>query len=107
VPLIVVSAYTPAGYINNEQHNFDSVLGMIEGINHLPEGQLDSPISGRRPTYADSSLSLNLAPNPVLPAEKEAKFLLTYPGAAIDPDDDQQCPSVLDVPMVSSGPCAL
>jgi phospholipase C len=88
VPLIVVSAYTRAGYINNDPHDFGSVLRMIEGINHLAEGQLG---------FADKRASGDLRefftltqPRPyrVLPAEKDATFFLTYPGAPIDPDND-------------------
>lgn len=40
VPLIVVSAYTQMGYIDNESHDFGSVLRMIEGIYDIPEGKL-------------------------------------------------------------------
>jgi phospholipase C len=35
VPLLVVSAYTPAGYINNGAHDFGSILKMIEHLNGL------------------------------------------------------------------------
>jgi hypothetical protein len=38
--LVVVSAYTPAGYINNETHDFGSILRMIEGVNGITEGTL-------------------------------------------------------------------
>jgi hypothetical protein len=64
------------------------VFRMIEGINHLTEGQLG---------FADKRASNDLhdfftltQPRPylVLPAEKDANFFLTYTGAAIDPDDD-------------------
>jgi phospholipase C len=40
VPLIVVSAYTGQGYINNVTHDFGSILRMIEGIYKLGEGAL-------------------------------------------------------------------
>ncbi len=30
VPLLVVSAYTPSGYINNSRHDFGSILRFIE-----------------------------------------------------------------------------
>ncbi len=40
VPLIVVSAYTPLGYIDNDSHDFGSILRMIEGIYGIPEGKL-------------------------------------------------------------------
>jgi len=40
VPLVVVSAYTPVGLINNDTHNFGSILRMIEGVYGIPEGAL-------------------------------------------------------------------
>jgi phospholipase C len=88
VPLIVVSAYTPPGYINNIPHDFGSVLRMIEGINHLPEGALG--FADQRAT-TDLRLFFTL-PFPrefhTVPAEKDANFFLTQTGAAADPDDD-------------------
>jgi phospholipase C len=40
VPMLVVSAYTPKGFIDNEKHDFGSILRMIEGIYGIPEGAL-------------------------------------------------------------------
>jgi phospholipase C len=88
VPLIVVSTYTPAGYINNEQHDFGSVLRMIEGINRLTEGQLG--FADKRAS-TDLRRFFNLArPRSyrALPAEKDASFFLKSTGPAIDPDND-------------------
>ena len=88
VPLLVVSAYTPRGYINNEQHDFGSILRMIEGIHHLPEGELG---------FADKRSSTDLRafftlsrPRSFIsvPAEKDARFFLENKGPAVDPDDD-------------------
>lgn len=88
VPLLVISAYTPHGYINNVPHDFGSVLRMIEGINHLPEGALG---------FADKRASTDLIqfftlrhPRPyhTIPAEKDAEFFLNLTGQPIDPDDD-------------------
>ncbi len=88
VPLIVVSAYTPAGYINNVPHDFGSILRMIEGINHIPEGQLG--FADRRATT--DLRNFFILPEPrtyqTIPAEKDANFFLTYKGAAIAPDND-------------------
>ena len=88
VPLLVVSAYTPAGYINNAPHDFGSILRMIEGINHLTEGQLG--FADKRATTDLHGFFTLTQPRPylVLPAEKDANFFLTHKGAAIDPDDD-------------------
>ena len=86
VPLMVVSAYTPAGYINNVPHDFGSVLRMVEGINHLPEGQLG--FADRRATTDLSDFFPLTTPRAyqTIPAEKDANFFLTFKGAAIDPD---------------------
>jgi Phosphoesterase family len=40
VPLVVVSAYTPSGYINNADHDFGSILRMIEANFGLTQGAL-------------------------------------------------------------------
>ena len=40
VPLIVVSAYTPKGYVNNLQHDFGSILRFAEHNFAIPEGAL-------------------------------------------------------------------
>jgi hypothetical protein len=89
VPMIVVSAYTPAGYINNVPHDFGSVLRMIEGVNHLPEGALG---------FADKRAKTDLRefftlPYPkdfqTIPAQEDANFFLTQTGPAADPDDDE------------------
>ena len=88
VPLIVVSAYTPSGYINNVPHDFGSVLRMIEGINHLEEGSLG---------FADQRATTDLRrfftlPYPrefhTIPAEKDASFFLNQNGPAAAPDTE-------------------
>jgi phospholipase C len=40
VPLIVVSAYTPAGYISNHQYDFGSILRFVEVNFGILEGAL-------------------------------------------------------------------
>lgn len=40
VPMIVVSAYTPKGYVDNQRHDFGSVLRFIESNFGLREGEL-------------------------------------------------------------------
>ena len=88
VPLIVVSAYTPQGFIDNTPLDFGSVLRMIEGINIIPEGQLG---------FADMRSSTDLQefftltqPRTftTIPAQHDANFFLKYKGAPVDPDDD-------------------
>ena len=52
VPLIVVSAYTPAAYVSNERLDFGSILRFIEGVFNLPEGGLN---------FADARATSDLA----------------------------------------------
>jgi phospholipase C len=40
VPLIVVSAFTPRHYIDNEEHDFGSILRFIQGVFDLRKGSL-------------------------------------------------------------------
>jgi phospholipase C len=88
VPLLVVSAYTPAGLIDNIPHDFGSILRMIEGVNNLPEGELG--FADARSTSDLSNFFTLSTPRgfTTIPAEKNANFFLTYKGAAVEPDDD-------------------
>jgi phospholipase C len=90
VPLVVVSAYTPEGYINNQRHDFGSILKFIEFNFNLPVGGLD---------FADARSNTNLtgffdlAKKPrtfqTISAAKDAAFFLNDTRTATDPDDDQ------------------
>jgi phospholipase C len=51
VPLLVVSAYTPQGTINDNTHDFGSILRMIESVNGIAPGSLG---------FADARASNNL-----------------------------------------------
>lgn len=90
VPLVVVSAYTPAGFISNQQHDFGSILRMIEGVNHLTEGQLGFA-DARASTDPHEFFTLT-APRAyhIVPAQKNATFFLTLPATmmALQPDED-------------------
>lgn len=88
VPLLVVSAYTPAGFISNTAHDFGSILRMIEGINHLPEGQLGFA-DARATTDLEEFFTLTQPRTyQTVPAEKNSNFFLTQTGPSVDPDDD-------------------
>jgi phospholipase C len=88
VPFIVISAYTPAGYINNQRHDFGSVLRFIEFNFGITQGSLN---------FADARASNNLtgffnlaaAPRAFRPltAPKDANFFLRDKRKATDPDD--------------------
>jgi phospholipase C len=41
VPLVVISAYTPVGYVNNNRHDVGSILRFIEHNFRIPEGALN------------------------------------------------------------------
>ena len=88
VPMIVVSAYTPQGFIDNVPHDFGSVLRMIEGINLIPEGQLG--FADMRSTTDLQEFFTLTQPRifTTIPAQKDASFFLKYKGAPVDPDDD-------------------
>jgi hypothetical protein len=85
-----VSAYTPQGFISNQQHDFGSILRMIEGVNHLTEGQLGFA-DARAATDLHEFFSLR-TPRVyhLIPAEKNATYFLTMPAAmpALTPDTD-------------------
>jgi phospholipase C len=88
VPLIVVSAYTPQGYIDNTPDDFGSILRMIEGVNHVQEGMLGNADS-RSTTDLSTFFSLKLPRRYVtVPAVEDASFFLTYKGAVSAPDND-------------------
>jgi phospholipase C len=88
VPLVVVSAYTPAGYINNDRHDFGSILRFVEFNFGITEGALN---------FADSRAKndlrgfFDLARTPrayqTIQAPKSANFFLHDKRKATDPDD--------------------
>jgi phospholipase C len=63
VPLVVISAYTPVGYVNNNRHDFGSILRFVEHNFLIPEGALN--VADKRATN-DLTLFFNLkrAPRP-------------------------------------------
>ena len=89
VPLIVVSAYTPANYINNARHDFGSILRFIEHNFSIPEGALN--FADMRST-TDLTAFFDLSSEPrsfrVIDATKNAAFFLNDKRPPTDPDDD-------------------
>jgi phospholipase C len=88
VPLLVVSAYTPVGYIDNIAYDFGSILRTIEGINRLPEGALgfaDARAASDLHNFFTLSTPRSYS---TVPAEKGARFFLSVKGAPIPPDND-------------------
>ena len=90
MPLLVISAYTPAGFISNETHDFGSILRMIEWVGQIHEGQLGFA-DARAGTDLHEFFTLS-APRTyhTVFAQKNATFFLTLPTSmtAIQPDDD-------------------
>jgi phospholipase C len=88
VPLVVVSAYTPRGYIDNSTFDFGSILRMIEGINHLKEGMMgNADYRSSRDLQTFFTLHQGRAYQTV-PALKDANFFLTFSGPVTPPDND-------------------
>ena len=89
VPLIVVSAYTPAHYINNFRHDFGSILRFIEHNFGIPEGQLNFA-DQRATTDLSGFFHLEQAPRPFhrVSADKDASYFLNDNTVPTDPDDD-------------------
>jgi len=89
VPLIVVSAYTPVGYVNNHRHDFGTILRFIELNFGIPEGQLG--FADSRST-SDLALFFNLNNAPrtftAIPAPKDANFFIHDPRPPEPPDND-------------------
>ncbi|MGP0074608.1 MAG: alkaline phosphatase family protein [Bryobacteraceae bacterium] len=89
VPLLVVSAYTPEGYINNVQHDFGSILRFIEFNFDLPIGGLNFA-DARAKTDLVGFFDLGRRPRPFYPisARLGADFFMNDKRAPTDPDDD-------------------
>jgi phospholipase C len=90
VPLIVVSAYTPAGFISNSREDFGSVMRFIEKNFGIPEGALT--FADARGGMGDLSEFFSLG-NPARPiqtinAPLTAKHFLTAKKSGLPPDDD-------------------
>jgi phospholipase C len=88
VPLVVVSAYTAAGYINNERHDFGSILRFIEHNFGITEGALNFA-DARAKNDLSGFFDLTLAARPFqnIKTPKSASFFLNDKRKATDPDD--------------------
>jgi phospholipase C len=95
VPLIVVSAFTPKGYINNVKlHDFGSILRFIQNVFGLGEGSLG--FADAR-TTTDLRLFFNFTASPrvfaTIKAPLDANFFINdtrKPDAPDDDDDDHK-----------------
>jgi len=89
VPLIVVSAYTPAAYISNSRHDFGSILRFIEHNFGIPEGELTFADHRARTDLTDF-FDLDQPPRPFqrVSAAKDETYFLNDKTVPTDPDDD-------------------
>ncbi|MBV9039032.1 MAG: hypothetical protein JO182_31390 [Acidobacteriaceae bacterium] len=88
VPLLVVSAYTPKGYINNRRQDFGSLLRFIEANFGMKEGALNFA-DARAQSNLFEFFDLSLPPRPyqTIKAPLPASFFLNDRRPATDPDD--------------------
>ena len=88
VPLVVISAYTPAGYISNYRYDFGSILRFIEQNFGVNEGALT--FADQRATY-DLTDFFNLQQSPrqfnTIRAPLGLKYFLEDKDPPTDPDD--------------------
>jgi hypothetical protein len=90
VPLVVVSAYTPKGYIDNENYDFGSILRTIEGVYDIPEGAL-GVADARSSTDLSKFFTGSFRAYSPVPAVEPASFFLgaaAQKGAPTPPDND-------------------
>ena len=93
VPLLVVSAYTPAGYVDNSNYDFGSILRFIETV-FGPPGFPLGPIGpgDYADAYANDLQSFFTLTTPRkfrrIHATYDASYFLRRSRPPIDPDDD-------------------
>ena len=88
VPLLLVSAYIPMGFIHNVPHDFGSILRMIEGINHLREGMMANADVRSSTDFHGFFMLKQPRSYKTVPAVEDANFFLQYTGAATAPDNE-------------------
>jgi phospholipase C len=90
VPLLFVSAYTPKGYVNNNRHDFGSILRFVEHDFGIQEGSLNFA-DARADNALTTFFDLNRPPRAFqrILAPKDANFFLNDKRIPTDPDDDQ------------------
>jgi len=88
VPLLVVSAYTPAGYIDNNRADFGSILRFIEYNFGFDEGVLNFA-DARALSDLTEYFNLNQAPRTfqTIPAPLDAAHFINEPTTAEEPDE--------------------
>jgi len=88
VPLLVVSAYTPAGYVDNNPHDFGSILSFIEanyGLGRIGPGYYADAFADDLSAFFTLTTARTFS---VIPAKWNAGYFLHRPPSNIGPDDD-------------------
>jgi len=90
VPLLVISAYTPQGYIDNDNYDFGSILRTIEGVYGIPEGAMGVADARASTDLSNFFTSSFRSYTPVVAVEPASFFLSTnaQKGPPTPPDDD-------------------
>jgi len=89
VPMIVVSAYTPQGYISNNRQDFGSIARFIEFNFLIKQGNLGFA-DARSGTDLLQFFNMKQAPRPftVIPAQFDASHFINDKSPPLPPDDD-------------------
>ncbi len=97
VPMLVVSAFTPAGYVDNDTHDFGTILYFIEQTFHLGFIGPGGSIYGNYADYQAAARGDNLrkffpltGPRSFvpIPTTLSAHYFLSRPVSLIAPDND-------------------
>ena len=88
VPLMVVSAYTPAGYIDNQKYDFGSIARFVEQNFGIAEGALGFA-DARAKTDLTAFFNSSVGPRPFkfIISSKDANFFINDTSPQGDPDD--------------------
>ena len=89
VPLVVISAYTSQGYVNNARHDFGSILRFIERNFGIMEGALNFA-DQRATTDLTEFFDLNQSPRKfsLIPSPLGEEFFLNDKRPMEPPDTD-------------------
>jgi phospholipase C len=88
VPLLVVSAYTPAGFIGNARENFGSIIRLVENNFGIPEGALTfADLRAKSDLGAFFSLGNPPRPFQAINAPLSARYFLTRKPSGLPVDE--------------------
>jgi phospholipase C len=90
VPLVVVSAYTPAGYIDNGRHDFGSMVNFVENNFGVEMGILGFADARAGSDDLAGFFDLTSAPRPfaAIPTALSIEHFINDTSPVLDPDTD-------------------